>query len=566
MPDWTYHPAYRPVVFRLPAESARRLTMGLLALQGRTKVGRELFRLLSYGLAHGHARAFGLTFPSPFGLGPDIDSDARAFRVLQYLGCGFLTAGPVCLAGRPRQVEFDPQRVPDEHALLRHTQCYSPSAAALHASFERREIIQVPIGVAIDDQSPGPVIRALDDRVDFYSLRGKAGAAAAEARAATKRPILLRVPLDGGPGHAVAEARRAQAAGLNGIVVGDGRSNGASGWLIDGAGVLPHVLQTVAAVRAELGKDFAIVSAGGVITPPDAMACVDSGADLVEIGTGFVYSGPGLIGRTVALEGTTESTGAAPEPPQFAAHIHQRDALLTGAWSGMAAAAAVGFALLPSDLLARIASSWPQLFPPAAAATPLATAGALAALAVLAAGLLPLARRGERWTSWLLALSSLCALPTLPALGGAGIVMVALGDWRDGWLRAGFRPLFGAPVTAWGWSAANLGKKMLETCTVLTMTALLAAQLPGTLRLSAAGAAACTFMLVGRGLRPGVRSLWIALAVCAAALVLLAAGLATSNLQRAGAGAAALAAVAGLLWLWGPLVKLGEGPTVFPDV
>ena len=191
---------------------------------------------------------------------------------MQYLGCGFLTAGPTCLGGRPRVRQFDAQRVPARHALRRSTNGCAPSAAALRGRLERRDIIRVPIGITIDDEAPGAVIALLEDRADFFSLRGRAGIAAVEARAATKRPILLRVPLDGGAEHAVAEAHRARAAGLNGIVVGDGEDDDGSGAsFIDAAGSLPQVLANVASVRAAMGNEFAVLAAGGVITPPDGV-------------------------------------------------------------------------------------------------------------------------------------------------------------------------------------------------------------------------------------------------------------------------------------------------------
>jgi hypothetical protein len=54
--------------------------------------------------------------------------------------------------------------------------------------------------------------------------------------------------------------------------------------------------------------------------------------------------------------------------------------------------------------------------------------------------------------------------------------------------------------------------------------------------------------------------------VCTATLLVVTTGLAANTVQRLGVGIAALAAVAGLLWLWGPLVKLDECLPVFPDV
>ena len=158
------------------------------------------------------------------------------------------------------------------------------------------------------------------------------------------------------------------------------------------------------------------------------------------------------------------------------------------------------------------------------------------------------------------------AMSTMPAVGIAGLALVAIGDWQRGWFRRGFRPLFEPPPGAWGWSAANLGKRVLQAGAVLTMALLLAADVPGVLRLSAAGASACTVVLVGRGLRSGVRALWVGLAVCMAIQLVLAVTLATETWQRLAVLVSAMGSSAGLLWLWGPLVQLDEGLPRFPDV
>ena len=53
-------------------------------------------------------------------------------------------------------------------------------------------------------------------------------------------------------------------------------------------GVLQRVVQRVA-------PEIAVVSAGGVMTPEDALRRLDLGATLVQVYTGLVYRGPGLV-------------------------------------------------------------------------------------------------------------------------------------------------------------------------------------------------------------------------------------------------------------------------------
>tara|TARA_B100000123_G_C25733598_1_gene430432 strand:+ start:1338 stop:2351 length:1014 start_codon:yes stop_codon:yes gene_type:complete len=48
-------------------------------------------------------------------------------------------------------------------------------------------------------------------------------------------------------------------------------------------------------LRKKLGDNFPIIGVGGVMSPQDAIEKFDSGADLVQLYTGFIYEGPGLI-------------------------------------------------------------------------------------------------------------------------------------------------------------------------------------------------------------------------------------------------------------------------------
>jgi dihydroorotate dehydrogenase len=48
-------------------------------------------------------------------------------------------------------------------------------------------------------------------------------------------------------------------------------------------------------LRDALGKNYPIIAAGGIMSPADAKARMEAGADLVQIYTGFIYEGPGFV-------------------------------------------------------------------------------------------------------------------------------------------------------------------------------------------------------------------------------------------------------------------------------
>ena len=48
-------------------------------------------------------------------------------------------------------------------------------------------------------------------------------------------------------------------------------------------------------LRKKLGDNFPIIGVGGVMSPQDAIEKFESGTDLVQLYTGFIYEGPGLI-------------------------------------------------------------------------------------------------------------------------------------------------------------------------------------------------------------------------------------------------------------------------------
>ncbi len=68
---------------------------------------------------------------------------------------------------------------------------------------------------------------------------------------------------------------------------------------LSGAPLRERTRDAVARVRGVAGPDLAVIASGGVGSAADATALRSAGADAVQLWTGMIYAGPGLIGETV---------------------------------------------------------------------------------------------------------------------------------------------------------------------------------------------------------------------------------------------------------------------------
>jgi dihydroorotate dehydrogenase len=375
MPDWTYHPFFKPLLFRLPAEQSRRVTLSLLAIQARTSIGRRIFRLFGHGQPPDSVavRAFGLRFPSPIGIAQGIDTEAIAVSVLQYLGPGFLVVGPVSLTPRERRLEIDPVRIREHCSIASSRTPASLGAAAIAARLKSAPELGLPVGVALAGDDLTGALRASEEAAAFFILPASCAgdeATLLSARGATKKPILLRIPphLDDDRLDEITD--RAVRVGIDGCIAVAGHP---CSMLPEGelTGPFLHAraLDVIARIARRHGDKFPVIGSGGIMSPDDALAAMGAGATLVELYEGLVYAGPGLPGRILhALEDREEAPEKAPPAPaktdEFEANLALRERLtanlpalslaFTGAVLVGAGVIALGLAatikLLPYDI------------------------------------------------------------------------------------------------------------------------------------------------------------------------------------------------------------------------
>ncbi|WP_229757639.1 hypothetical protein [Paenibacillus marchantiophytorum] len=134
--------------------------------------------------------------------------------------------------------------------------------------------------------------------------------------AAPGKPLLLYVPQ-----HIPLGMLRdiAAADGWSGVVVGEARHEAGTRCIrVGGVDALAAQLERVRLLRETLGAQSAIVAAGGVQQPQDALELLAAGADSVQLHSGLVYAGPGLpkrINEAIIYDRIRDT--AAPPPPSF---------------------------------------------------------------------------------------------------------------------------------------------------------------------------------------------------------------------------------------------------------
>ena len=64
---------------------------------------------------------------------------------------------------------------------------------------------------------------------------------------------------------------------------------------LSGAPLPQRAVEVVRRIHTRSGGNFPIIGVGGIMTPDDAKAMLDAGADLLQLYTGYIYNGPGLV-------------------------------------------------------------------------------------------------------------------------------------------------------------------------------------------------------------------------------------------------------------------------------
>jgi dihydroorotate dehydrogenase len=123
-------------------------------------------------------------------------------------------------------------------------------------------------------------------------------------KAAPRPPLLVKLSSDLEPSVRLTLADAVAAASAAGVIVSNtttDRTGLRSAAASQTGGLSGHPLlnRTLASVEAVAGRGLAVIASGGIGSGEDARRLLDAGADVVQLWTGMIYAGPGLIGDSL---------------------------------------------------------------------------------------------------------------------------------------------------------------------------------------------------------------------------------------------------------------------------
>ncbi|MCB0547523.1 MAG: quinone-dependent dihydroorotate dehydrogenase [Phaeodactylibacter sp.] len=330
----------KPFFFLFPPERAHHLTLFLFKLALAVPGFSHLFRAL-YRYEHPALRRelFGLTFANPIGLAAGFDKDGRHFRAMASLGFGFIEVGTVT----PKGQEGNPLprlfRLPQDEALINRMGFNNEGAGALVERLKQGKPQGLIVGGNIGKNKVTPneeaeqdyarCFEALYPYVDYFAVNvsspntpGLRGLQDKEPlsrllnllqslnrQKPTPRPILLKIAPDLTDGQLDDIIEIVESTGIDGVIATNttiGREGlstsaaeveriGAGG--LSGRPVKERSTEVIRYLKERSNNQLTIIGVGGIASPEDALEKIRAGASLVQVYTGLVYEGPGLVKR-----------------------------------------------------------------------------------------------------------------------------------------------------------------------------------------------------------------------------------------------------------------------------
>jgi dihydroorotate dehydrogenase len=283
---------------------------------------------------------FGIRFPNPIGLAAGFDKNAAVLPAWEKLGFGFAEAGTITAAGQPGNPKPRVFRLPAQEALINRMGFNNIGAEAVAVRLARLKASGrwpcFPVGLNIGKTKLTPIEEAAADYIfsfeklfpfaDYFVLNvsspntpglralQEANALGQLLAAVQKRnrelsptprlrPVLLKIAPDLEFSAIEEIIGLAYQHGLAGLVATNTTLDHSSipeglrqeGGL-SGAPLRARSTEIVRFITTK-ASSMPVVASGGIHDAASAMEKFDAGAALVQLYTGFIYEGPGLIGQ-----------------------------------------------------------------------------------------------------------------------------------------------------------------------------------------------------------------------------------------------------------------------------
>ena len=312
-----YRSLARPLFFALPPEAAHRLAQRLLGLPlpWERLGGVDPDPSLRLELA-------GIALANPIGLAAGFDKTGAHLDSLWRLGFGYVVGGTFTRRARRGNVKPRIIRYPGRASMVNAMGLPNPGAEDAARTLSAARTTR-PRFASLADQDLPDVVEThglLEPHVDAVELNvscpnvswgrdrdneAHLGALLAELASRRTKPLFVKLPpfrTDVEREVVLALAGIAQSGGADGLTCSNTvpvratrLSMGRGG--LSGRAVFDGTLENIVEIRRLTGGELPLNACGGVFTSQDALACIEAGATTVQVYTGLVFRGPGIVGE-----------------------------------------------------------------------------------------------------------------------------------------------------------------------------------------------------------------------------------------------------------------------------
>lgn len=320
----------------MPAEKAHHFTTGALKSLFKVPLMKSLFKsMYSLNDSKLEQQLFGLTFPNPVGLAAGFDKNAEYIHEFEAMGFGFIEIGTVTPLAQPGNPQPRLFRLKEDQALINRMGFNNKGMDVAYENLQKKPknlIIGGNIGknkltpnddatsdylkcfeklypvvdyFVVNVSSPNtPGLRELQEKGPLTKLL--VSLQEANKLKATPKPILLKIAPDLTNSQLDDIIEMATDINLDGLIATNttidrqGLSTskeeleeiGAGG--LSGAPIFERSTEVVRYLRSK-NNEIPIIAVGGIKSGADALEKLRAGANLVQVYSGLVYRGPGLI-------------------------------------------------------------------------------------------------------------------------------------------------------------------------------------------------------------------------------------------------------------------------------
>jgi len=335
----TYGLAKR-LLFAMDPEAAHEATMKAL----QQAYDCKLTRAWAHDLPRLPTTVMGLPLQNPVGLAAGLDKDGAHIDALGNLGFGLIEVGTVTPRAQPGNPKPRMFRLTQAQALINRMGFNNQGLSAFIDNVKRSGYRQTGgvLGLNIGKNADTPIERAVEDyligltgvypHADYVTINisspntknlrelqsadalGALLAAIDERRNALadehgrRVPIAVKIAPDVSADQISAITDALMQHKMDGVIATNttitrdrvkGLKHADQAGGLSGAPVHEMSLEVIAQLRHHLGPSFPIIGVGGIVSGKQAAEKMSAGANAVQLYTGLIYRGPGLIGECV---------------------------------------------------------------------------------------------------------------------------------------------------------------------------------------------------------------------------------------------------------------------------